>query len=177
MNMPIDAITRQKLIVQQTVATNLLEIIGNGIDFPFRYTVDQKIGTIQESNAGERIKDSIHLILATRIGERPFNPEYGSRLPELVFEPMDDALKELLRYYTVDALSRWEKRIEIQQVNLEDHFSGDPNTIGISIYYTIRNSHIRGSYVYPFTLGGMNTENQYTGSESGRMLSKAEVRT
>jgi len=173
--MPIDEETKRQLAVQQTVHTNLVQIIGNGINFPMEFTTSKKIGTIKESNAGERISDSIHLILATRIGERPFNPEFGSRLPELVFEPLDDGLKELLRHYTVEALSRWEKRISIDQVALTEQYEGNPNAIGITIYYSIRNSHIRGSYVYPFTLGGMDTGEQYTGNEAGRMLAQAGV--
>jgi len=174
--MPISEEAKRQLAVEQTVYTNLTEIIGNGINFPMEFTTSKKIGTIKESNAGERISDSIHLILATRIGERPFNPEFGSRLPELVFEPMDDGLKELLRHYTVDALSRWEKRISIEQVTLTENYQGNQNAIGIAVYYSIRNSHIRGSYVYPFTLGGMDTKEQYTGSEAGRMLAQGSVR-
>jgi len=175
--MPISEEDKRQLAIEQTVYTNLTEIIGNGINFPMEFTTSKKIGTIKESNAGERISDSIHLILATRIGERPFNPEFGSRLPELVFEPLDGALKELLRHYTVDALARWEKRIKIEQVVLTENYESNPNAVGISIYYAIRNSHIKGSYVYPFVLGGMATTAQYTGSESNKMLAQRNVRS
>ena len=153
----------------QTVATNLLEVVGQGIDFPLRFVSGAKLGTIIQSNAGERIKDSIHLILATRIGERVMNPEFGSRLPFLVFEPNDTILHGLLRTYTVEALRRWEKRIEILRVVLVDGYDNDQNTIGITIYYKIRNSFIEGSYVYPFVRDGMPTTDLYTGSEMHRM--------
>ncbi len=108
---------RERAIVANTVATNILDIVGQGIDFPLRFDHKQQIGTVVTSNAGERINDSIHLILATRVGERLFNPEFGSRIPELVFEPNTTVLHRLLKMYTVGALERWEKRINILAVD------------------------------------------------------------
>ena len=160
----------EQLIAQSTVAKNVRRVIGTGIDFPFRFTVSGKIGSIVESNAGERINDSIHIILSTRIGERPFNPEFGSRLQELVFEPNDAILHKLLHFYTVDALNRWEKRIEILSVTMMDSYNNDGNMVGIIITYRIRNSHIKGSYVYPFAKDGMPSSSLYTGVEARRMM-------
>lgn len=160
---------QEQLVANTTVSMNLLDLIGNGIDFPLAFTTSRKVGSIKESNAGKRINDSIHIILETRIGERVFNPEFGSRLPELVFEPNDPILHRLLHLYTVEALNRWEKRIEITQVVLLDNLE-DRNQIGISISYRIRNSHIQGSYVYPFVFGGMPTSDLYTGIESRRLM-------
>ena len=170
--MPID---EEQLIVKNTISNNLLEVIGTGIDFPFRYDTGSGVGTLVSSNAGERIRDSIHVVLSTRIGERMFNPEFGSRLPELVFEPNDDILKNLLRIYTVDALRRWEKRVEILTVTMLDGYNDDRNIIGINIEYTIRNSHIKGSYVFPFVKEGMPTGDLYTGGEQRRMISTGSV--
>ena len=165
----------EQLIVKNTVAINLLEVVGQGIDFPFRFTYSGQVGTIEQSNAGERIKDSIHLILATRSGERPFNPEFGSRLQELVFEPNDEILQRLLSFYTAEALKRWEKRIELVQISIMDNLE-DQSTVGIHIEYTIRNSHILGSYVYPFVREGMVTGDLYTGVEAHRMLHPGSIR-
>lgn len=165
----------EQRIAQQTVATNLLEVIGQGIAFPFQFTVSKQIGTILQSNAGERIADSIHIILSTRIGERPFNPEFGSRLPELVFEPNDEILHRLLLFYTSEALKRWERRIEVLRVVLLDNYNDDRSTIGVQVEYTIRNSHIRGSYVYPFVHEGMPTADLYTGVEARRMSTSGMV--
>lgn len=170
--MPISEAERR---ANQTVEINLREVIGQGIDFPLRFISGAKVGSIEQSNAGERINDSIHLILATRPGERPFNPEFGSRLPHLVFEPNDAALQNLLRFYTEDALRRWEKRIEILSVTLLDEYNEDRNTIGIYIEYTIRNSHVAGSYVYPFVFGGMPTNDLYTGVEVSRMSQRGTL--
>ena len=92
-----------------------------------------------------------------------------------MFEPNDEILKNLLRIYTAEALRRWEKRIEILTITILDDYNDDRNTVGIAIEYTIRNSHIKGSYVYPFVREGMPTESLYTGSEQRRMNNAGQV--
>ena len=154
--------TEAELRANQTVANTLRGIIGQGVAFPVKYAQG---GGIALSNAGQRIRDSIHLILSTRIGERPMNPEFGSRLYQLVFEPNDLTLKGVLRFYTAEAISRWEKRVKITDISFIDDYEDDNNTIGIRIEYVIHNTHMRGSYVYPFTLGGMPSSELYTGVE------------
>lgn len=62
------------------------------------------------------LRQSIYVILATRIGERLLNPEFGSRLPELLFEPNDIILATLGTQYIREALRRWEPRIEVETV-------------------------------------------------------------
>ena len=152
--------------VAETLRRQILTVIGQGVDFPFHVN-DQKVVVL--SNAMERINDSIHIILSTHPGERLFNPEFGSRLQELVFEPNDIILHRLLKHYTAEALQRWEKRIVISTVDIVDNLDDSGNAIGIAIQYTVRNSHIKGSYVYPFVRGGMPTDDLYTGSEASRM--------
>ena len=130
------------------------KIIGTGVDFPFEYDhygVDRNVGI-------EVINDSIEMILSTCKGSRFFEPEFGSNLCRLVFEPIDNILFEKLKVEVVDALRKWEKRIKIRKVEISDK---DMNAINngivyITVYYLIRNTQIEGNYVYPF-----KTENYY----------------
>ncbi len=150
-------------------------VVGSGISYPLRYNLLDMPGSIELSTLGTRINESIHIILATRVGERMFNLEFGSRLPELLFEANDTILKQLLVIYTAEALKKWEKRIDIQSIQIVDDPANLPNSLGIEIFYVIRNSHIQGSYVFPFTKGGTPTERLSTGAESHRFFSDGEV--
>jgi len=133
----------QELFSQKTQKT-----IGNGVDFPFKY---DKEGL--DTNAGlELINDSIEMILSTCKGSRFFEPEFGSNLCKMAFEPIDELFFERLKIEVVDALRKWEKRIKIKRVELSDK---DENLINngivyIKIFYSIRNTQIEGNYVYPF---------------------------
>jgi phage baseplate assembly protein W len=167
--MPVD---EEQLIVRNTISNSMADVIGKGISFPLRYAPGN---TLTMSSAGNRIRESIHLILSTRIGERMFNPEFGSRLPELVFEPNDVLLQNLLNFYTVEALKRWEKRIELTRVSLILNYDNNPHLIGVHIEYNIRNSHINGSYVYPFVREGMPSGDLYTGSEQKNLTNRNNV--
>jgi|AntDeeMetagen192_2_1112575.scaffolds.fasta_scaffold02918_6 hypothetical protein len=62
------------------------------------------------------IRQSVADILTTPIGSRVMRREYGSRLPELIDQPLTGAT--LLRAYaaTTDAIIRWEPRIKVRAI-------------------------------------------------------------
>ena len=43
-------------------------------------------------------------------------PEFGSRLPELIFEPIDEIVIALARVYVIQAIERWEPRVQLNEV-------------------------------------------------------------
>lgn len=136
-------------------------VIGKGVSFPLTFSSRGRSRQVDIEGGLAKINQSIHMILGTRPGERCFLPEYGSRLPELVFEPEDNVLYDLLYIYTVEALERWEKRIKIDTVTILDSnamveaFKVDNHVVGIQIDYTVLTQHVPGSYVHPFQLGAL----------------------
>lgn len=64
----------------------------------------------------EHIQQSVRDILTTPIGSRVMRRDYGSLLPELIDQPLNDAT--LLRAYaaSVMAIIRWEPRIRVQAI-------------------------------------------------------------
>jgi len=79
---------------------------------------------------------SILHILNTRIGSRVRQPTFGSRLPELVFEPNDDLMIELARSYVEDALAKWEPRITVEDVQVyRDATRGE--VVHIRVIFTV----------------------------------------
>ncbi|QYX51509.1 GPW/gp25 family protein [Pseudomonas sp. S07E 245] len=64
------------------------------------------------------IAQSAEDILTTRPGTRIARREYGSLLPELIDQPLNDATCLRLYAATVMALQRWEPRISVTQVQL-----------------------------------------------------------
>lgn len=123
-----------------------VNIIGTGLQSPDSFnSINGKV----KINAGiERINQSICHILNTRIGERFFLPEFGSRLYELVFEPNDYILEDMLVYYISDALGKWEPRIRVLQIVPE--IISYENTVPVNISYNIVNTNLTINFVYPF---------------------------
>lgn len=128
-----------------------LKVIGVGPAFPWAFSGVGSIKTVTTANGIDKINQSIHLILTTRPGDRIMVPEFGSRLPDLVFEPNDQVLQDLLYIYTVEALRRWERRIRITQVTFPTTDSDIENGIvRIRIVYTVLQTNQQGSFVFPF---------------------------
>ena len=64
----------------------------------------------------DHLRQSVRDILTTPIGSRVMRREYGSRLYELVDAPINGETLVDLYAATYEALSRWEPRIDVQQV-------------------------------------------------------------
>jgi phage baseplate assembly protein W len=121
--------------------------LGQGWAFPLRMNVQ---GSFQLSTQVQSIEESIPIILRTQLGERVYRPDFGSRLAELIFAPMNTQTLLLTRLYTQEALVKWEPRMVIDAIRTE----ADPirDRIDIIIEYHPRDSHEQRSLVYPFYL-------------------------
>lgn len=128
-------------------------ISGTGIAYPLQFSVNGQTELLSLTVGSPLINQSIHTILATRIGERYNNVEFGSRIPELVFEPYDNITKDLAYYYSSQALQRWEKRISVTGIRFVIDNTNDA-FLGIWIGYTELETGNTGSYVFPFVTGG-----------------------
>ena len=129
-----------------------MDFLGKGTRSPFRF--DAAGGVAVSEGAGPEhahIHESIWQVLSTRPGERFFLPEFGSRLPELVFQPNDVVFRALARQYIVDAVRRWEKRVVIEGVEFsDDPLVTDRNVALIKLTYRIIGMQVLGNLVYPF---------------------------
>lgn len=126
-------------------------IAGRGLSLNNTFTVNYRDGKgITNVISGEeKINESIFSILSTRVGERFFMPEFGSRLHLVLFEQNKYIAQDLISIYIREALSNWEKRIVVEDVALGDGWE-DSNVVPIHITYSLANSNVMGSYVYPF---------------------------
>jgi uncharacterized protein len=121
--------------------------LGQGWAFPPRVSVQ---GNLQVSPTIQSIEESIPIILRTQLGERVYRPDFGSRLGELIFAPMNTQTLLLARLYTQEALEKWEPRIVIDAIRTEP----DPvrGRLDIVIEYHPKATHEQRSLVYPFYL-------------------------
>jgi phage baseplate assembly protein W len=78
--------------VDKKIIVNIFIYMANGktygINFPFRDSFSGTYFDLSELNDEEIRTDLIHLIL-TRKGSRYFLPDFGTRLYEYIFEPLD----------------------------------------------------------------------------------------
>jgi phage baseplate assembly protein W len=123
------------------------EYLGRGISFPLKINVQ---GELKTDSGDRNLEASIATILDTKLGERVYRSNFGSRLSELTFAPMNPQTILLARIYVEEALNRWEPRIKVIGVYAEP----DPTKgrLDLKILYQIKDSYDKRSLVYPFYL-------------------------
>lgn len=91
----------------------------------------------------EEIAQSVRMILLTQRGERPFRPDFGTRLNTFAFQQMDTTTSTLIRQEVVSALQTWEPRIW----NIEVSFDPQPQQgqLIVSVQYQVRSSGAQGN--------------------------------
>jgi phage baseplate assembly protein W len=122
------------------------EFLGSGWSFPLG--VDGR-GGIRLAHGERDVAEAIYIILSTVPGERRMRPEFGCRIHELTFAPMEAGTRSMMRHYTIEALRRWEPRIEVTEVRVYRHPHVD-GTILIDVDYILRATNDERNLVYPF---------------------------
>lgn len=122
--------------------------LGRGWGFPVK---PGENGSVEYVSEEQKIQQSVLLILGTAKGERLMRPEFGSRLHELVFSPMDSSTKSLISHYINEALVEWEPRIDVLAVEISEENAG-PGTLLVNIEYKVRATNSIFNQVYPFYL-------------------------
>jgi phage baseplate assembly protein W len=121
--------------------------VGQGVSFPLQVT---RQGSLALSAEDLNIRESMVIILMTDLGERVYRPNFGCRLSELAFAPMNRETLTLMRIWVQEALEQWEPRIIVRQVlTLPRQEEG---RVDLMIQYEIRATHDRRSMVFPFYL-------------------------
>jgi uncharacterized protein len=125
------------------------EHLGTGISFPVQVSSQ---GTIQLSPGKTSVDESIKIILRTHLGERVYRPNFGCRLSELAFAPLNTETLMQIRLYVQEALEQWEPRINLESVVTEP----DPvrGKVDVVINYQIKKTYEAKSFVFPFYLSG-----------------------
>jgi phage baseplate assembly protein W len=84
--------------------------------FPFGGTV---LSTFSPKDDESVIRSSLDMIVHTLFNERVMRPEFGSHIQRLVFDPSDDMLALAVRTEVEEAVSTWEPRIQLGQIEVD----------------------------------------------------------
>lgn len=122
------------------------DFIGRGWAFP--PGVNRR-GGIAMSSGTEEIEGAMRMILLTAPGERVMRPEFGCRIWDYLFHPLDPNTIGAMTTAVQEALDRWEPRVDIEQVTVapapEDH-----SRAIIDVAYRIKETNDRRNLVVPF---------------------------
>ena len=121
---------------------------GKGWKYPVEVA---RTGGIAMSEHEEAIRQSILIVLGTAPGERVMRPHFGCEIHELVYAPNNVNTAGLAAHYCIDALTKWEPRIDDVEAEAEPS-TDDPNQLNLYIKYKVRATNNSRNLVYPFYL-------------------------
>ena len=81
------------------------------------------------------ISQAIQNLLMTKKGERPFQPQLGSGLMDMLFEPLDYGSSALIKKEIRQTINRYEPRITIDRITCTIDF--DNNGYSVELVYKI----------------------------------------
>jgi phage baseplate assembly protein W len=112
-------------------------IFGRSMSFPPRVGAD---GRFLWSDGEENIRESITVILKTEPGERVGVPDFGAGLARFLFEPNEPGTHARVREAIVRSLGRWERRIEVEAVDVAPHPSNVEAALATITYRLVATS-------------------------------------
>lgn len=92
-----------------------------GTAFPF--AIDPKTGSLAWAHGREKIRQNIRIILSTRVGERPMQRTFGTRLPSLVHDVNSQVLAQIALTQAQEALLQWEPRVLVTDARVDQQES------------------------------------------------------
>jgi hypothetical protein len=122
------------------------KFLGTGWKFPLRVTPG---GGFAYSQGEQSVEEAIWILLGTARGERQMLPRFGCGIHDLVFAPNNPATQGNVQHLVKDALTEWEPRIDVLDVNVTSA-PGEDNALLIRVDYRIRSNNTFGNLVYPY---------------------------
>lgn len=101
----------------------------------------------------DQARSNLKNLLLTKKGERVLQPNFGSGLQDLLFEPIDEEFENKLVDTITESVSTWLPYINIEDidVNMNDE-NKDNNRVGVEIKFKVGDSLDLNSVT--FTVGG-----------------------
>jgi uncharacterized protein len=126
--------------------SNVADFIGRGISFPMH--VDAS-GAIAMGHGADDIDANLRVVLITAPGERVMRPQFGCRIWDLLFEPINANTLGLMAEAVRDAVSQWEPRVELDDVDIEPDPANQARVL-INLRYRVKVTNDVRNLVYPF---------------------------
>jgi len=107
-------------------------------DLSFDFTANPQTGDVATVKDAVSVKRGIKNILLTSAFERLFQPEVGSGIKNLLFEPMTPLTEQRLTDACSSAIDAWEKRASV--INISVISEEEYNRYRVAIKFSINNS-------------------------------------
>ena len=116
--MGLNYFQRDNVLTQQLtpdVPELLEDQLGVGLAIPFQFISNQWVSR----GGASKVAQDIFVTLCTPVGRRLWQPDFGSELPYLIFQPYQPTLLQELYQATLVSLNTWVPAITVQNVIID----------------------------------------------------------
>jgi hypothetical protein len=103
-----------------------------------------EFGRLHWPGLEQSVRDAIRIILSTRPGEQLMRPDFGGGLDRLLHAPNTLATRRQIRDLVHESLSRWERRILLDAVEVWE-VPAQPSHLRVEIAYRLARNGAPGS--------------------------------
>jgi phage baseplate assembly protein W len=121
--------------------------LGTGWAFPPEF--EPGVGALMVADERD-IRESLHILFQTVLGERLFQPEYGLDLEGMLFESINTTMKSLLEDRIRLSIVINEPRITLLRLSLDTTSQIVEGRVLLDIDYRINATNSRFNLVHPF---------------------------
>lgn len=107
-------------------------------DFNLLFSVNPATRDITKKLDEEAIKASVRNLIQTKNFERPFHPEIGCQVNNLLFENITPVVYQVIKKTIFDVIEKYEPRVVVLDVKTQE--KPDNNELDVSIVFRIINS-------------------------------------
>ena len=122
--------------------------LGQGWGFPINFNPDE--GCVDLIGGVEDIEQSLAILLNTLPGERVTNLNYGCKVKDKIYDPIDGKFSFLAEEAIKDAISFYEPRIVVESINI-DYEQQSEGLVVIEVNFIVKQTNARHNLVYPFS--------------------------
>ena len=111
--------------------------INNYKDLDLNFTRNPVTHDVTRIEDIDAVKRSVKNLVQTNFYERPFHPELGCGIRELLFENYTPIIGIFLKKKIAEVINRYEPRVSLVNVTLDD--DPDRNRLKVSLYFYVQN--------------------------------------
>tara|TARA_B110000503_G_C7010634_1_gene355516 strand:+ start:405 stop:830 length:426 start_codon:yes stop_codon:yes gene_type:complete len=111
--------------------------INNYKDLDLNFTRNPVTNDVTRIEDIDAVKRSVKNLVQTNFYERPFHPELGCGIRELLFENYTPIIGIFLKRKISEVINRYEPRVSLVNVTLDD--DPDRNRLKVSLYFYVQN--------------------------------------
>ncbi|MEB3317625.1 MAG: GPW/gp25 family protein [Cyanobacteriota bacterium] len=123
--------------------------LGSGWSFPPSF--DRFSGNVKLTSDVDNVRENLHVLFSTDVGERIMLSNYGTPLRQHLFGALTETTSHQLKLEIRNVIMEWEPRIDVLdiQINNRQELHG---RFELFVEFQLRITGARGSMIYPFYL-------------------------